>query len=121
MDLDNVQHIAFIACIDEDPPSLIRFNLQSMQTISEPAWPVAIKPDMVVFDKPLQLVYVGCGVGISIFQENGSSFKWLATYIYSTSTHSLIVDQQTQEIYLPLIREGGRPVLRIMRYDPDGT
>lgn len=121
MAIDTSQHVAFIACVDEDPPSLIRFDLRTLRVIPEQAWPVAVKPDMVVLDSSLHLVYVACGAGISIFQENGRSFKWLATYTYGTSTHSLVVNEQTQEVYLPLVREGGRPVLRIMRYDPDGT
>jgi len=119
--IDTTQHIAFIACVDEDPPSLIGFDLQTMQMIAGPAWPVAEEPDMVVLDHPLHLVFVACGVGITIFQENGRNLKWLATYIYGVSTHSLVVNEQTQEIYLPLPRVGGRPVLRIMRYNPNGT
>lgn len=75
MAIDTDLHIAYIACVDEDPPSLIRVNLQTMQTISEPPWPVALKPDIVMLDHPLHLVFVACGAGISIFQENGEAFK----------------------------------------------
>jgi hypothetical protein len=92
-----------------------------MRTISEPPWPVALKPDIIVLDNTLHLVYVACGAGISIFQENGRSLRWLATYNFGTSTHTLMVNEQTQEIYLPLVRIGNRPVLRIMSYNPNGT
>lgn len=118
---DTDQHIAFIACIDEDPPSLIRVDLATMTNFAEQPWPVALKPDVIILDTQYHLVYVGSGAGITIFQENGRSLKWLATYTYGMSTHSLMVNQQTHEVYLPLAKEGNRPVLRIMRYDPAGT
>ncbi len=117
MAIDSSLHVAFIACVDEDPPSLIRVDLQTMKTISEPPWPVALKPDLVVLDNPLHLVFVACGAGISLFQENGRAFKWLGTYNFDVNTHTIAINEQTQEIYLPLVKEGGRPVLRILRYN----
>jgi len=117
MAIDSNLHIAYIACVDEDPPSLIRVDLRTMQTISEPPWPVALKPDIVVLDQSLNLVYVACGAGISIFQQGANSFKWLGTYSFGVNTHSIAVNEQTQEIYLPLVKEGNRPVLRILRYN----
>lgn len=119
MAIDTNLHIAYIACVDEDPPSLIRIDLQAMQLIAEAPWPVALKPDIVVLDHPLHLVFVACGAGISIFQENGPAFRWLGTYGYGINTHTLAVNEQTQEIYLPLVKEGNRPVLRILHYNPD--
>ena len=117
MAIDTDLHIAYIACVDEDPPSLIRINLQTMQPIAESPWPVALKPDIVVLDHPLHLVFVACGAGISIFQENGQAFRWLGTYAFGINTHTLAINEQTQEIYLPLVKEGNRPVLRILRYN----
>lgn len=117
MAIDTGLHIAYIACVDEDPPSLIRVNLQTMQTISERPWPVALNPDIVTLDQPLHLVFVACAAGISIFQANGSAFRWLGTYTFGVNSHSIAINEQTQEIYLPLAKEGNRPVLRILRYD----
>jgi hypothetical protein len=117
MAINTSLHIAYIACVDEDPPSLIRVDLQVMKTISEPPWPVALKPDIIVLDNPLHLVFVAGGAGISIFQEEGRAIKWLGTYNFGVSTHTIAVNEQTQEIYLPLVKEGNRPVLRIMRYN----
>ena len=117
MAIDTGLHIAYIACVDEDPPSLIRVNLQTMQTISERPWPVALNPDIVTLDQPLHLVFVACAAGISIFQANGPTFRWLGTYTFGVNSHSIAINEQTQEIYLPLAKEGNRPVLRILRYD----
>ena len=40
--IDTLQHIAFIACIDADPPSLLRVDLQTMKVIPEPPFPVPV-------------------------------------------------------------------------------
>jgi hypothetical protein len=117
MAIDSNLHIAYIACVDEDPPSLIRVDLQTMRPIAEPPWPVALKPDLVVLDHSLSLVFVASGAGISIFQQGASAFKWLGTYSFGVNTHTIVVNEQTQEIYLPLVKEGNRPVLRILRYN----
>jgi hypothetical protein len=121
MEIDTQQHIAFIACIDADPPSLYRVDLQTMRPFSEPPWSIPVKPDMVVLDHPLHLLFVACGAGLALFKEEGRSFRWLGTYTYGVNTHSIAVNEQTQEIYLPLVRVGGRPVLRIMKYNPNGV
>jgi len=41
----------------------------------------------------------------------------LGTYSFGVNTHTIAVNEQTQEIYLPLVKEGNRPVLRILRYN----
>jgi hypothetical protein len=117
MAIDSNLHIAYIACVDEDPPSLIRVDLLTMRPIAESPWPVALKPDLVVLDQSLSLVYVASGAGISIFQQGARAFKWLGTYSFGVNTHTIAVNEQTQEIYLPLVKEGNRPVLRILRYN----
>lgn len=121
MAIDTDQHIAFIACVDENPPSLIRVDLRTMQVIPEQPWPVALKPDIVTLDNALHVVFVACGAGIAIFHENGRDFTWLGTYTYGVNTHSLAVNEITQELYLPLVREGNRPVLRILRYNANAV
>ncbi|GAC1391040.1 MAG: hypothetical protein NVSMB38_10410 [Ktedonobacteraceae bacterium] len=119
--IDTQQHIGFVACVNSDPTSILRVDLETMKVFSEPAWPVEIKPDILALDSPLHLVYVACGSGISLFRENGRNFYWLANYTFGISTHTIAVNEETHEIYLPLSRVGGRPVLRIMRYNPDGA
>lgn len=115
--IDTEQHIAFIACIDANPTSMVRVDLKAMQVFAEKPWPIDVKPDMVAIDSSSHLVFVACGVGISLFQEEGRNLKWLGDYNSGLSTHTLAINEQTHEIYLPLPRVGGRPVLRIMRYN----
>ena len=116
--IDPLEHIAFIACIDADPPSILRVDLQTMKVIVEPPWPVQVKPDILAFDRPLQILYVGSAVGISIFKENGRQLEWLGNYSYGVNNHTVAVNEVTHEVYLPVPRLGNRPVLRIMQYNP---
>lgn len=119
--VDSDQHIAFVACVDEDPPSMHRVDLQAMQVIQESAWIIPVKPDMIAIDHTQHIVYVACGAGIALFQENGHALRWLANYTFGVNTHSLTINEQTREIYIPIARVGGRPILRIMKYDPKGA
>jgi hypothetical protein len=115
--VDPTAHIGFLACVDVDPATLIRIDLQTMAVIQEKPWIVEAKPDMLAFDRTLHLLYVASASGITVFQQNGRAFKWLGSYSFGVNTHTLAVNEQTHELYLPLASMGGRPVLRIMRYN----
>jgi hypothetical protein len=115
--IDPQHHIAFISCVDADPPSLVRVDLQTMKVIAEHAWPVQVKPDVLAFDRPSQRLFVGSSVGISVFKEHGRQLRWLGDYSFGLNTHTVAVDPVTHDVYLPVPRLGNRPVLRIMRYD----
>jgi hypothetical protein len=115
--IDPQHHIAFIACVDADPPSLVRVDLQTMKVMVEHPWPVQVKPDVLAFDRPSQLLFVGSSVGISVFKEHGRQLQWLGNYSFGLNTHTVAVDPVTHDVYLPVPRLGNRPVLRIMRYD----
>jgi DNA-binding beta-propeller fold protein YncE len=118
--IDPQHHIAFIACVDSDPPSLVRVDLRTMKVIAEHPWPVQVKPDVLAFDRPSQLLFVGSSVGLSVFKEQGRRLQWLGTYSFGLNTHTVTVDPVTHDVYLPVPRLGNRPVLRIMRYDAAG-
>jgi hypothetical protein len=117
MALDPNSHIAFIACVDSEPASILRVDVQSMETIAEAPYTVLSNPDMLTFDRGLHLLYVASAGGITLFHEDGKELKWLGNYTFGVNTHSLAVDESTHTIYIPLPRMGGRPVLRIMRYN----
>ena len=63
-------------------------------------------------------LFVGCAGGISIFDEKSGEFHKLGDYVLGKGTHTIAIDEQTQEIFLPQIT-GGRPILRIGRYNPN--
>ncbi|HWZ20404.1 MAG TPA: hypothetical protein VNW73_16530 [Ktedonobacteraceae bacterium] len=116
--LDTEQHIAFIASVDETPPSMVRVDTQALAVISEQPWPLELKPDIIMLDTQLHMVFVGCGVGLAVFQEEGRNLKSLGYFNYGINMHTVAVNEETHELYLPLTRVGNRPVLRIMRYNP---
>jgi DNA-binding beta-propeller fold protein YncE len=118
--IDPQHHIAFIACVDSDPPSIVRVDLQTMKVIAEPPSPVLLAPDMLAFDRASQLLYVGTAVGISVFKEHGRQLQWLGNYSLGHGNHTIAVDDVTHDLYAPVTRLGNRPVLRIMHYDAAG-
>ncbi len=81
---------------------------------------LANAPDIVVIDHTLNVLFVGCQGGISVFDEKAGEFHKLGDYILGKGTHTIAVDEQTREIFLPQIT-GGRPILRIGRYNPSGV
>jgi DNA-binding beta-propeller fold protein YncE len=127
MDIDTNQQVAFIACTDIDPnrnlfENLLRVDLRTMTVI--PTNPLNVRlanaPDIVVIDHTLNVLFVGCQGGISVFDEKAGEFHKLGDYILGKGTHTIAIDEQTQEIFLPQIT-GGRPILRIGRYNPSGV
>lgn len=127
MALDTAQEVAFIACVEVDarrniPPNLARVDLRTMRVI--PADPQAMRlaptPDIVVLDHTAHVLLVGCRGGISVFDERAGAFHKLGDYQMGKNTHSIALDEATQYVYLP-INVGGRPVLRIARYDATGA
>lgn len=127
MALDTEQEVAFIACIEVNTatglaPNLVRVNLKTMRVIpSDPhQMRLASVPDIVVVDHTYHVVLVGCRGGISVFDERPGAFRKLNDYQMGKNTHSIVLDEETQYLYLPLI-VGGRPVLRVVRYNPTGA
>jgi len=127
MAIDEVQQVAFIACTDIDPnrnmfSNLLRVDLRTMTVIpTDPTKAqLAEGPDIVVIDHPLNVLFVGCAGGISVFDEKAGEFHKIGDYVLGKGTHTIAIDEQTQEIFLPQIT-GGRPILRIGRYNPNGV
>ena len=127
MDIDTDQQIAFIACNDFDSArnlfqNLLRVDLRTMTVISTA--PVNVRlaggPDIVLIDHSQHVLFVACKGGISVFDEKAGEFKKLGDYVLGKGTHTIAIDEQTQEIFLPQL-SGGIPILRIGRYNPNGV
>jgi DNA-binding beta-propeller fold protein YncE len=134
--LDEGQHQAFIACTDVDPgpprmvQHLMRWNLDTMKPGPEEANPdqtlLAPAPDIVqvihfTSPTPADIVFVGGGGGISVFDETNGQFKKLGDYAIGHETHTIAVDPGTGYIYLPVPGVGGRPTLHVAQYNPNGV
>ena len=126
MAIDPSQHVAFVACTDFDQAAklyenLIRIDLNTMTVI--PADPnlmrLAPAPDLVRLDASAHLLFVACVGGITIFDETPGNFHRLGAYIVGKETHTIAINEQSQEMYFTMFA-GGRPILRIERYNPNG-
>jgi hypothetical protein len=120
--IDSQQQVAFVACIDSQ--NLVMVDIRS-NTLIGGIQPVGFKPDIVTLDTHLHVLFVGCTSGVSVFDEsraiNGVMHKLRDYIISSSSAHSIAVDENTHMIYIPLTDVGGRPVLRIEQYNPNGN
>lgn len=119
--IDAQHEIAFIACMDSDPvPILVRVDLQSQKPIVEHYLTLGIKPDILTLDHSWQLLYVGSASAVSIFQLEGRSLRKIGDYQFGVNTHTVAVNDETHEVYLPITSLGGRPMLQIEEYNPNG-
>ncbi|HLZ56403.1 MAG TPA: YncE family protein [Ktedonosporobacter sp.] len=117
--VDAQQREAFVACVDSQ--NMVRVDLKTMKSFSD-ALPVAFNPDIVRLDHTANLLFIGCAGGISIFDVSGGGLKKLGDYFLGGgSHHTLAIDEQTQLIYLPQPSVGERPILRVIRYEPNGV
>ena len=127
MAIDREQHVAFVACTDFDPQAgffenLLRVDLRTMSVI--PTDPNTVRlangPDLVRIDHSQHLLFVASSGGITIFDEKAGEFHRLGVAIVGKETHTIAINEQTQEVYFPIFA-GGIPVLRITRYNPNGA
>lgn len=77
---------------------------------------------MMVLDHPLHLLFEACIGGIVVFDVRPGHFHKLGVYVIGhDKSMSIIVDEATQLIYLPVPSAGGRPTLYIAKYNPYGV
>ncbi|TMF45394.1 MAG: hypothetical protein E6I32_13350 [Chloroflexi bacterium] len=136
--IDASQHTGYIACTDAASSNsgrnlfenLVRVDLgdpAAMKVIPTDPKQTRLQggPDIVRIDKDpdpksnIDVLFVACNAGISIFDITPNKFRKLGDEIVGKGTHTLAVDPDTQTVYLPIVI-GGRPVLRIVRYNPNG-
>jgi len=117
--LDVQQRVGFIACIDSR--NLVRIDMNTMKPDST-LLPLLFKPDILRIDHSLHVLYVACAAGISLFDKSGRHLSKLNEYFLGGgSNHTVAIDEATHRVFLPLTNVGGRPVLRVVRYDPNGV
>jgi len=134
--IDASQHTGYIACTDVAPTSSGRNLFENLVRVdlSDPTTMKVIKTDpsttrlqggadIVRIDQNsslnIDILFVACQAGISIFDITPGKFHKLGDEIIGKGTHTIAIDTKTQTVYLPIII-GGRPVLRVARYDPNG-
>ncbi len=109
--IDDEHHKAYIAC--EGNNKLIVFNLNSHAV--EATFPLGDGPDVLAFDRGLQLLYVACESGlVSVFKYVDDQLRKIGDTGVGPNSHSVSVDSKTHKVYFPLKNVSGRPLLRIM-------
>ena len=129
MELDTEQNIAYIDCIAVDPniplvQHLMRMDLNTMKAFpDDPRQTIlAPNPNMLALDRPQQLLFEACGGGVTVFDIRPGHFHKLGNYVVGhANTLSIIIDESTQFIYLPVPSAGDRPTLYIAKYNPRGV
>jgi DNA-binding beta-propeller fold protein YncE len=110
--IDSASHRAFIACEGND--RLIVIDLRAGAAIAQ--FPVARDPDVLAFDAQRQKLYVAGESGeVSEFSVTGNDISKTGESFLAFNAHVVAVQPLTHEIYFPLMKVDGRPMLRIMQ------
>jgi len=116
MAIDSQHHRGFLLCGGNR--TLTVLALDTHQAIAHFSLPQGA--DVVKFDSALGRAYAACSSGfISVVQEDDPAhFRKLEDFPVQRLVHSLTVDTATHRVYVPEQEEGGRPVARIVIYEP---
>lgn len=116
MAVDSEHHRAFLLC--GGTHTLAVFALDTHKTIAN--LPLAQGADVVKFDPALGRIYAACSSGfISVYQAlGGDRFRKVEDFAVQKMVHSLAVDTVTHRVYAPEQQEDGRPVARIIVFEP---
>lgn len=116
MAVDSEHHCAFLLC--NGTKTLTVFALDIHKAIAH--LPLPAGADVVKFDPGLGRIYAACSSGfISVFQQDdGEHYRKLEDFPVQKMVHSLAVDIATHRVYAPEQQEDGKPVARLVVYEP---
>jgi YVTN family beta-propeller protein len=104
--------LAFLACEGND--KLIVMDLRTKKVAAE--FRVGGKPDVLAYDAGLGLLYAASESGVVYqFKVNDRGVIKVGEEHVGANAHTVAVDPDTHEVYLPLKPTGKPTVLRIMR------
>jgi DNA-binding beta-propeller fold protein YncE len=94
------------------------FDLDGHRTVAH--LPMPAGADVVKFDPGLKRAYAACSSGvIMVVQEDDPNhFRKLEDFPVQPKVHSLAVDLETHRVYAPEEEEDGKPVSRMVIYEP---
>ena len=116
MAVDSEHHRAFLLCGGNR-----RFTVFALDTHKAIAhFPLPAGADVVKYDPGTGRVYAACSSGfISVFQERAADhFEKIEDFPVQKLVHSLAVDPITHRVYAPEQEEEGKPVARMVIYEP---
>jgi len=110
--IDAPKMLAFAAC--EGDSKLLVVDMETFDV--KQVFSTGEGPDVLALDSGLERLYVATESGIvSIFQLRGRTLEKLQDLSVAPNAHTISVDSNTHEVYLPLKSVEGHPVLRIMK------
>jgi DNA-binding beta-propeller fold protein YncE len=116
MAVDSEHHRAFLLCSRNK--MLTVFALDAHRAIAH--FPIPAGADVVKFDPGLGRIYVACSSGfISVFEaKDADHYRKVEDFAVQKMVHSLAVDPATHRVYAPEQQENGKPVARMVVYEP---
>jgi DNA-binding beta-propeller fold protein YncE len=116
MAVDSEHHRAFLLCGGNRMFTV--FALDTHKAIAH--FPLPAGADVVKFDAGTGRIYAACSSGfISVFQERDADhFDKIEDFPVQKLVHSLAVDPSTHRVYAPEQEEEGKPVARMVIYEP---
>lgn len=110
--IDPGDRLAFIVCEGND--KLLVLDMRTMQVVK--AFDVGHTPDVLAWDRRLDLVYVASESGVvSLFKVDGRNVEKVGEGWLGSHAHAVAVDPRNHYAYFPLQDVRGKPVLRITR------
>jgi DNA-binding beta-propeller fold protein YncE len=118
MAVDSEHHRAFLLCGGNR--TLTVFALDAHKAIAH--FPLPEGADVVKYDPGLGRAYAAASSGfISVVQEQDADhFRKIEDFPVQKLIHSLAVDPATHRVYAPEQEEDGKPVARMVIYEPAG-
>ena len=116
MALDSEHHRAFLLC--GKSRTMTVFALDKHDAITH--LPLPPGADVVKFDPGLRRIYAACSSGvIAVYEEDDAQhFRKIEDFRVQKMVHSLAVDTSSHRVYAPEQEEGGKPVARLVVYEP---
>jgi DNA-binding beta-propeller fold protein YncE len=116
MAVDSERHRAFLLCGGNRTFTV--FALNTHKAIAH--FPLPAGADVVKYDAGTGRVYAACSSGfISVFQERDADhFEKIEDFPVQKLVHSLAVDPAKHRVYAPEQEEAGKPVARMVIYEP---
>lgn len=110
--IDDKHRRAYISCQGNN--RLLVWDLTRHQV--EQDFAVGADPDVLSYDRTLDLLYVACEGGVvSLFRFADGALHKAGDVPVGANCHTVCVDSSTHRAYFPLKNVNGAPVLRIMQ------
>jgi len=110
------ERLAFAAC--ENDARLLVVDLESFKV--KQVLSTGRSPDVLAFDPGLQRLFVATESDVvSIFQLHDGSLAKLEDLVIAPHAHTISVNTENHEVYMPLQNIAGHPVLRILLPDTE--